>query len=563
LRGITEWLLVLIILGSQGLAVSQDVVPQAVSDQVRDRLRARLETLWLVPRLIVAAESLPATEMLPLVYTRRIYQPVWSDDTGPSPRVEALRKVLREAEHEGFRGGEYHLAKIDTMLAEFHRQQAAKEPLSPDRLADFDLLLTDAFLTYGMHALSGRINPQTLQASWFIQPPEADLPAVLHSALATDHIAKALQSLLPSHPEYTKLRQTLAHYRAIARKGGWPLVPAGDKLLKGEHNARVAIVRARLRASGDLAPDVRPDAELFDDLLDRAVRRFQRRHGLQPDGIVGTATLSALNVPVEARVKQIAANLERWRWLPRSLGRRYVLVNIANFTLDVIEDDHPVLSMRIIVGKPYQHTPVFSALMTNLILNPSWYVPPSIAREEILPLLRRDPEYPAKQHLRVYRGQGTQWQELNPRTINWSQVSATHFPYRLRQEPGPKNPLGRIKFTFPNPFSIYLHDTSSPELFAQTVRTFSHGCIRIEKPIELAAYVLRGRARGSRDSIQAAIASGVEQTRALPQPLPIYLLYWTAWVDADGVVHFRPDVYDRDAPLGKALYSAVATLPRG
>jgi murein L,D-transpeptidase YcbB/YkuD len=270
-----------------------------------------------------------------------------------------------------------------------------------------------------------------------------------------------------------------------------------------------------------------------------------------------------LNVPAEARAWQIAANLERWRWLPRSLGRRYILVNIANFTLDVIEDDHPVLSMRIIVGKPYQHTPVFSALMTNLVLNPSWYVPPSIAREEILPLLRRDPTYLAKQHMRVYQGQGAEWQELNPRTINWSQVSATHFPYRLRQVPGPKNPLGRIKFTFPNQFSIYLHDTSSPELFAQTVRTFSHGCIRIEKPIELAEYVLQGNVRWSRDGIQAVIASGVEQTVTLPQPLPIYLLYWTAWVDADGVVHFRPDIYDRDAPLEKALSPTVAALPRG
>jgi murein L,D-transpeptidase YcbB/YkuD len=519
--------------------------------------------MWLVPRITVEAESLPAAEMLPLVYTRRIYQPVWSDDTGSYPRVETLRKVLREAEREGFRARDYHLAKIDAMLAEFHRHQAAKEPLSPDRLADFDLLLTDAFLTYGKHALSGRINPQTLQASWFIQSPEADLPAILHGALATDRIDEALQSLLPSQPGYTRLRQALAHYRAIATKGGWPLVPGGDKLLKGDQSARVAIVRARLRASGDLAPGGRTDAELFDDLLDRAIRRFQRRHGLEPDGIVGPATLAALNVPVEARVWQIAANLERWRWLPRSLGRRYVLVNIANFTLEVIEDDRPVLSMRIIVGKPYQHTPVFSALMTSLVLNPSWYVPPSIAREEILPLLRRDPEYLAKQHIRVYRAQGAEWQELNPRAINWSQVSATHFPYRLRQVPGPKNPLGRIKFTLPNQFSIYLHDTSSPELFAQTVRTFSHGCIRIEKPIELAEYALQGSVRWSRDSILAAIASGVEQTVAVPQPLPMYLLYWTAWVDADGVVHFRPDIYDRDTPLGKALYPAVAALPRG
>jgi len=233
LSGMTGWLLVLIVLGSQGVAVSQDAVPEAVSGQARDWWRARLETMWFIPRITVEAEGLPATEMLPLVYTRRRYQPVWSDDTGPYPRVEALRKVLRTAEHEGCRTGEYHLAKIDAMLAEFHRHQVVQEPLSPDRLADSDVLLTDAFLTYSTQALSGRNNPQ---------------------------------------------------------------------------------------------------------------------------------------------------------------------------------------------------------LMTNLVLNPSWYVSPSIAREEILPLLHRDPEYLAKQHMRVYRGQGAEWQELNPRTIHWSQVSATHFPYRLRYD---------------------------------------------------------------------------------------------------------------------------------
>jgi murein L,D-transpeptidase YcbB/YkuD len=201
------------------------------------------------------------------------------------------------------------------------------------------------------------------------------------------------------------------------------------------------------------------DAEWFDDAVEKAVRRFQQRHGLQADGVVGASTLAALNVSVEARMRQIAVNMERWRWLPRQLGRRYILVNIARFSLEVIEDAKPVMSMRIIVGKPYQSTPVFNAAMTHLVVNPSWHVPPSIAKEEILPLLRRDPGYLVRQNMRVSQGGGG---EIDPRSINWLQVSAGNFPYRLRQVPGANNPLGRVKFLFPNQFSVYLHDTPNP-----------------------------------------------------------------------------------------------------
>jgi murein L,D-transpeptidase YcbB/YkuD len=243
--------------------------------------------------------------------------------------------------------------------------------------------------------------------------------------------------------------------------------------------------------------------------------------------------------------------MERWRWLPRYLGRRYILVNIARFALEVIEDDKPIMSMRIIVGKPYQSTPVFNAAMTHLVVNPSWHVPISIAKEEILPLLRRDPGYLLRQNMRVYQGGGG---EVDPRSINWLQVSASNFPYRLRQIPGPHNPLGRVKFLFPNQFSVYLHDTSNRELFSRTVRTFSHGCIRIEKPLDLAEYLLRGDPQWNRDKIQQAIARGLERTITLPAAVPVYLLYWTAWVGEDDAMHFRDDIYQRDMSLEKALF---------
>jgi L,D-transpeptidase YcbB len=350
----------------------------------------------------------------------------------------------------------------------------------------------------------------------------------------------------------------LAHYRTIASHSGWPQVPAGPTMQMGDHDPRVKILRQRLWVTEELphtAAKEGKDAEWFDDAVEKAVRRFQQRYGLQADGVVGASTLAALNVPVEARMRQIAVNMERWRWLPRQLGRRYILVNIARFSLEVIEDAKPVMSMRIIVGKPYQSTPVFNAAMTHLVVNPSWHVPPSIAKEEILPLLRRDPGYLVRQNMRVSQGGGG---ETDPRSINWLQVSAGNFPYRLRQVPGANNPLGRVKFLFPNQFSVYLHDTPNPELFSRTVRTFSHGCIRIEKPIDLAIYLLRDDPSWSRGKIRQAIARGLERTVSLPAAVPVYLLYWTAWVDEDGVVHFRDDIYQRDTSLEKALFGPLS-----
>lgn len=547
-------------IGTCGFAELEGVVAQTLSDQMDEYLRNRIEAAGIPPKITVGEERIHASVMLPLFYERRTYRPAWSDDKGPLPQVDALLRAIREADREGLRPKDYHLAKIETLWIEVRQHQEQKKPLNPRRFVDLDLLLTDAFLIYGSHLLAGRINPETLDAEWLANRREADLAKVLQDALDSNQIEEALNNLLPPQPGYGRLQQALAHYRDLSTKGAWPRVPDGPKMQKGNRGERVIALRARLLATGDLGQELPAQDDLFDETLEKAVRSFQQRYGLDVDGVVGPATLAALNVPVEDRVRQIEVNMERWRWLPQDLGQRYILANIANFGLDVVEDGRPVMTMRIVVGRDYRRTPVFSDKMIYLVFSPYWQVPPSIAIKDKLPLIRKDPDYLAKQNMKLFQGWGADTKEIDPKTVDWSRVTAANFYYRLRQEPGSMNALGHVKFMFPNKFNVYLHDTPSRELFAKTVRTFSSGCIRIEKPIELAEYLLRDDPKWTRESMLAAMDKREEQTVRVLKPLPVHLLYWTAWADEDGAVQFRKDIYGRDKRLDDALREEPPTL---
>ncbi len=343
------------------------------------------------------------------------------------------------------------------------------------------------------------------------------------------------------------LEKALGQYRQLAAKGDWPRVPAGPSLKEGEQNERIPLLRKRLAASGDLAAQA-PQEDLFDPALKEAVQRFQVRHGLAGDGVVGAKTLTELNVPISERIRQLAASLERCQPLPTVLEKRHILVNIADFTLKLFEDGKPVLSMPVIVGKPYRQTPVFNGLISSLVLNPSWGVPHSIATKDLLPKIKKNPGYLSQLHLRVFQG-GKSNTEINPATVDWAALSTSRFPYRLRQAPGPSNALGRVKFLFPNPYDVYLHDTPARELFQKDSRTFSSGCIRIAKPLDLAAYLLQGTPLGSTEALTAAIAREKTQSIPIPSPIAVHIVYMTAWVDSEGVIQFRPDIYNREPAL--------------
>jgi murein L,D-transpeptidase YcbB/YkuD len=359
----------------------------------------------------------------------------------------------------------------------------------------------------------------------------------------------------------------LERYRRIAADGGWTALAGGQTLELGVQSEAVIHLRKRLEKSGDLLSEVNRIAansmtlSRFDRAVAMAVAAFQRRHGLKIDGKVGPQTLAALNVPVEARIDTLRANMERRRWVPTELGHRHLRVNIPAFELEVVDGGRVIKTLRVVVGRPKRPTPVLSGRMTYLELNPYWHVPPRIARKDILPKVQADPDYLLQKGFHVFSDWTAQARELDPRGIDWSQVSQHSFPYKLRQDPVPSNALGQVKFMFPNKHSIYLHDTPAKGLFEKERRSFSSGCVRVEAPRELAALLLTDTPAWDEGRLVAAFDMQKPKVVRLKNPMPVHLQYWTAWVDADdGRIHFREDIYKRDGALLKALSRRVLRL---
>jgi L,D-transpeptidase YcbB len=487
-------------------------------------------------------------------YGKCDFKPLWTLDTGLTPQAEQLVRAIEGAELDGLISEDYHLSQLKILIADFNEAMLKNASFNPEKQADLDLLLTDAFLLFSSHLLSGRVIPNAVDSTWLFFNPVSDITLILNSNAYSNRIESFLDGLRPAHTAYYRLRNALQHYIGIQKKGGWPVVPSGPSLRIGDTHDRIDIIRKRLIVTKDIDPPARnvKPAE-FDESLMKGVQRFQNRHGIEPDGVLGNSTLAAMNVPVGDRIRQIELNLERWRWIPRDLGFRYLLVNIADYSLAVVENQATVLDMRVVVGKAYRRTPVFSEKMKYLVLNPFWNIPIKIAVEDKLPVIRKNPLYLTQQHIKVFENWGEDAPEINPAIINWNKVNANYFPYRLRQDPGPLNALGRIKFMFPNKFSVYLHDTPQRSLFKRASRDFSSGCIRIEKPVELAKYLLQNDPQWPNQKIIETIDSGVTTVVRIKDPIPVHLLYWTAWVTEAGTVHFGNDIYDRDPSLSRAL----------
>ena len=533
---------------------TQAAVPMV--DRVQAVIQARLDGDPATLSLSCQGEMICGIEMLPLAYRDKKHLPLWIDASLRLEKAEALADAIGHAGEDGLAPFDYHLEAIHNLLAEICEQSSAAGPtsVSPDLWADLDLILTDAFLLYGSHLAAGRVNPETFHTDWKINPGAVDLLASLTRAASTGNINAALENLRPTHSGYRNLRNALARLRGLAAASGWPVMDAGQTLRPGDSGSAVVDLRRQLEVTGDLGPtDPDDDSFYFDAALASAVKRFQQRNGLKADGIVGRDTVGMLNVPVEQRIRQMVINLERWRWLPHDLGNRHILVNTADFTLKAVEDGQADLKMRVVVGRPARRSPVFSASMTYIVLNPYWNVPTTIAVEDILPELQKDVGYLAQRGIRVFRSWAVDAPEVDPATVDWGAYHANRFPFRLRQDPGPYNALGHFKFMFPNQFAVYLHDTPNRSLFNRVQRDFSSGCIRVEAPAALANFALAGDERWTPDALTEAIETGETRTIILKHPVPVHLLYMTAWVDETGVIQFRSDIYDRDRDLLKAL----------
>ena len=531
------------------------VFAENLSEQVSQIIEKSVNDPENLGKTSCEAELVCSSSVLADFYSGRDYRPAWSSDNGLKWEALVLIRTIIEAELEGLSPEDYHLTSIEQLLAGMGDDSATGRAPDPRKFADFDLLLTDAFLVYGSHLSKGRLNPQKIQSEWFIKTRKVNLLKILRYALESSQIEESLDILRPQSDVYDAMKHKFKEYKDILKSGGWPVIPKGALLQKGSRGDRVVDLRIRLTLSNDLDQANGTDPSFFDDTVHEAVRRFQKRNGLLIDGMVGPETLRALNVPVEERIQQIKINMERWRWLPRELGERYVLINIANFELNIVEGERIISTMRVVVGRKARPTPIFTGRMTYMELNPYWYIPQKIAQEDILPRILNDPGYLKKENIRVFRTWKEPALEIDPLTVDWSLVEEGDFPFKLRQEPGASNALGRIKFVFPNKFSVFLHDTPARALFNKTKRSSSSGCIRVENPIELAEYVLKGKPKWDRDRLMTAINAGRRQVLALPEPINVHVLYLTAWVEKDGTLNFREDIYGKDRPLKKALMS--------
>lgn len=464
-------------------------------------------------------------------YAARGYAPVWTGSPAALARADTLVYVLHTADRDGLRPASYDAARLTKQV------QAMRQGQAVDAVG-LEVRLSEALVRYVAHLTRGRVAPAALHAGWAPTRATPDLATAVQHVVASASLADALGALAPPYAGYRTLREALAHYRRLAQDGGWPALELDGLLAFGDRGDAVERLHRRLAITEAGVPMAADRLRMFGVATEAAVRAFQRRHGLEPDGIVGPQTRTALNVPVEVRIAQIETSLERWRWLPRPPEAQYLLVNSAGGRLAVVDEGRAVLAMDVIVGAPRTPTPLFHSAVEKVVLAPSWYIPASIAKAEILPRLRRDPGYLNRQGIRRLPGGG------------------------LRQEPGPRNPLGRLKFIAPNPFSIGLHDTPARHLFGRTDCAFSHGCIRLEKPVELATFMLRNDTTWTRARIEAVIAAWRETTIPVPHPVPVYVLYWTAWVDAEGTVHFRSDRDGTDAALRRALRQAETVTER-
>ena len=529
--------LITLIASAPGTLAKQADVPEAI--------RVEVEQLRDSGILSIGGVDIAAGNLLAEVYENRNFAPNWSN----REKIAGLITAIRNAEKDGLDTADYHLEAVEYV----YRELGAGGLSSPREQAALDVMLTDSLFRLGYHQRFGKINPGNLDSNWnFSRELDDEPPAVrMQQAMDAPSLVEFLSEMTPRGPIYRQLQQALAEYRELAAAGGWPLVPSGPTLKPGASDARLGTIARRLAVTGDIA-DMQTLAAIdtYDEVLEAGVRKFQARHGLDSDGVIGPATLRAMNVTVEERIQQLRVNLERTRWVFDDLTESFLIVNIAGFRAYVVRNHTDIVwQTSVQVGKTYHQTPVFRDEMKYVVFNPTWTVPYSIATKEMLPRIKNDPTYFENRTFDVKNRSGA---VVDPASIDWSQLSRGNFPYTFVQRPGPGNALGRVKFIFPNEHSVYLHDTPSKYLFERAERAFSHGCVRVLNPFDLAE-VLLGSEGWNQEKINATLESLETKTVYLPEPLPVFLLYWTAEIGATGDVHFYNDVYERDQPIARAL----------
>ncbi|AKD04703.1 L,D-transpeptidase family protein [Pontibacter korlensis] len=531
--------------------------------------QASTDSLFIKQYISKEPEFNEHAELMYLFYGDRDYELAWFRDNELVPQVEKFLNVIDSSSVEGLNPDKYKIVNFNELFQKYEQM----DPQDSARLVlqqQIDVALTASYFNYASDFYRGRVNPQTQSnVHWAVKRNKIKLHKALQTILQERESTYPYYEFEALHAGYTRLRDALNNYRDLQEKGGWPKVELGGKktLQKGDSAQAVAVLRKRLNPTQPI--DVN-DKRLwvFDEHLEKQVKMFQMLHGLAQDGIVGGGTLSTMNIPIEDRIDQIMINMERWRWIPKrmvpkSLDQKYIWVNIPEYKLYIYEDPNndpeaereykEVMNMRVVVGKTMNATPIFSDKMEYVVMAPYWNVPNSIVEREIKPKMLNNPGWLASQNMEIVTKEKNP-QPVSPYEIDWESVTEKNFQYMVRQKPGPKNSLGQIKFLFPNEHAIYLHDTPADALFSQTERNFSHGCVRLEKPVELAKYILKDMPEWNETRIRETMNGGEEEWVTLPKKVQVYLVYFTSWVDDSGNVHFRQDLYGHDKKLKQEYF---------
>jgi len=484
---------------------------------------------------------------LPLERIRAALKAHYVDNAGiiywvGTGRMTPFIQRLLDAEDDGLNPDDY---PVDTLI-DLRDSLNVSDPMSSARA---ELYFSAFFVAYASDLKTGRVIPQKVDPRLFRNRKTIDVLRLLTDMSKYREPTKYLNEFEPKNPQYQALKKLLVHYRALAAKGGWGIVEPGVNLKPGMTDPRVAEMRKLLTATGDYEWQTPGDPDFYDEQLAIGVKRFQARHGLEAKGLIGKQTIIAMNVPVEERVRQIMLNMERWRWMPENLGDYYFLVNIAAFELQRIQANTIIDRMNTVVGAPATQTPEFSDELEYVEFNPTWTVPYSIATKEMLPRLRGNPFAYASDFEVFIGGKLATWG-----SIDWFAYGPGNFPFTFRQKPGPKNALGKVKFMMPNKHNIYLHDSPAKDKFLQTARAFSHGCIRLSRPVDLAYALVPDLGGWSKQRMDAAWASGKTTRASFTDHIPVHLIYGTAFKGDAGMIEFRPDVYGRDRKLYNALF---------
>ncbi|HKJ52084.1 MAG TPA: L,D-transpeptidase family protein [Gammaproteobacteria bacterium] len=496
------------------------------------QIRTYLEGIDAGDAALVAGEALEHPRLIAEVYRSRAHRPIWIGDAPLASQTRQVLDAVIESVDHGFVAERYHRGVIEQQLKSRQRGIA------------LELLVSDAFIGQALHRGQGIVTPPNLDAEWQLPTAEVDAAALLlETAASGASVKQVLAALWPGADEYWRLLERRAEIGAFGETVTAQVAP-GAVLKPGQSSERVVALKERLLGPGDYDP-------VYDEELRREVIAFQRASGLEADAFVGGNTIDALNETRVSWIDSIDANLERWRWLPRTAPTTYLRVNIAAYRLRILKDGKPVLGMNVVVGKPYRRTPVFTETIKYFVLNPTWNVPVSIATQDKLPLLKADA---AAEAAKGFEAKLTGTDDfVNVDQIDWQPVTRANFHYLLRQRAGPQNALGQIKFMLPNPYDVYLHDSPSRELFAKQERSFSSGCVRLQKPLELAKWLLANDGQADAFDLEQLLATGATQTIYLKHPVPTYIVYFTVFVDDDDEVVFRRDIYSRDRILVEAL----------